>query len=376
MGSIFSFLNRREGRSPQPAGALPPTEPLAAHPAGAAAFAHAAAATGTDSGLIHSLDEVPGRLVDILSGYLPDPISTDVPANNIVLTSFTSLPLAVGNLRGIAPRGPFATVELKGGRLDATARFQVWAEQASQANSILTALQGHLLAARKDLWGSRILRMSLLEAAPAVLDSASDAWNARADYRVLFEYYLADLDGAQSLITRIPVSLDPEESGSLMRETMIITGSVVRWDNETAQVLSLRGPLRLRGLSVLDFMPGDLPTTGVTLLRSHTGAGGPPVDVIDLPAFLSASAVQHSHVRLRLNSLSDFLNLFTDTGETISMGNWDEGTGDTQPDEYHVRLNTFPSPLNLPIYRDTFQIALTGEALDRSGIVYLSADRI
>ncbi len=376
MGSFFSLFNRREDRSPQPAGALPPSEPLAAHPAGATAFAHTAAAAGTDTGLVLSLDEVPGRLVDILSDYLPDPISTDVPTNNIVLTSFTSLPLAVGNLRGIAPRGPFAAVELKGGRLDATARFQVWAEQASQANNLLTALQGHLLAARKDLWGSRILRMSLREATPAVLDSASDAWNASADYRVLFEYYLADLDGAQSLITRIPVNMDPEERDSLMRETLTITGSVVRWDNETAQALLLRGPLRLRGLSVLDFLPGDMPTTGVTLLRSHARAGGPPVDAVDLPAFLSAAAVRHSHVRLRLNSLSDFLNLFSDTGETMSMGNWDEATGDTHPDEYHVRLSTFPSPLNLPIYRDTFQITLTGEALDQTGIVYLSADRI
>jgi hypothetical protein len=385
LGSIFSIFNRREANPSRPAGALPPPEPTPLLPEETASAAAAAAAAGETAAVsaaasrmspILAVEEVPGRLVELLSAYLPPVTSGSIPAHNVILSSFNPLPLALGNLRGIEPRGPFASVELRGGRLDAVARFQVWADDAGQANTALAGLQGRLLAARKDLWADRVLRLALQETTPALLDSTSGAWNALASYRVLFEYTLADLDGAQSLITRIPVNVDPEERGSLMRELLAVTGAVVRWDNETAQVLALRGPLRLRGLSILDFLPGGLPTTGVTLLRSYSGASGPPSDAADLAGFLSAAAAQPAHVRLRLASMSDFLNLFADTGKTMTMGNWDEPAGDPNPDEYRVRLNTFPSPLHLPFNRDTFQIAISGASLDRTGIIYLSADRI
>ena len=121
-----------------------------------------------------------------LDNYLP-PASPPLPAPSVSVASVRERAVGLGNRRGTETRGSFAVVELKGIRLDALARFQLWASGPAEADTAINDLNGRLMTDRDNLQVQGFLRIALEATPPADLVPAPiSAWRKHADYRVLY----------------------------------------------------------------------------------------------------------------------------------------------------------------------------------------------
>lgn len=307
-----------------------------------------------------------GRLDD----YLPI-ASPPLPAPSVSVASVKERAVGLGNRRGTETRGSFAVVELKGIRLDALARFQLWASGPAEAETAMTSLNTNLMADRDELWTKGFLRLALEATPPADLVPAPiSAWRKHADYRVLYEYPYTDTDGAESLIARIPVGID-----SKFGESTTVTDEMVRWDNQDAPPLVVRGRFSVGGLSALVFIHGPGPSGTVTLMRTFDGATGAPATHAPLAAFLAAVAGSNAperHAQVTFASLSDFLAAFSAAGDPVALGDWD---ADGVPDEYQPRTLALEPAIQLPGAADRLEIIYQSAAFDQVAVVYLRATR-
>ncbi len=337
-------------------------------------------ATGVESASEPPILSVPGtlqsqassELINVLRGFLPPP-GASIPAPDVSLVSLQQKPVGIGNRRGVEVRNPFNVVELKGVRLDAVVRFTLWASSPTTAETAATELNNRLTAQSDILWNSGFMRLAL-ESAP-LPDFVSDinAWRKHGDYQVLYEYRYRDSDGAESLIASIPIRSDLEGPGSLVSETTLVTDETVRWDNEAAPSLSLRGRLVIGGLSALAFVPTAAPTGTVILTRTFDGATGPPTSFATLTAFLAAVAgpgATERHGKITFNSLSDFLAAFTAAGDPIALGDWN---ADGLPDNYKPLALAFEPTVQLPGTGDRLEITYGDPAFNQIAVVYLKA---
>lgn len=145
------------------------------------------------------LDQVVTAMLGRLDDYLPLPLSP-LPAPSVSVASVRERAVGLGNRRGMETRGSFAVVELKGIRLDALARFQLWAAAPTEADTAITDLNARVMADRDNLWAQGFLRVTLEAAPPAdFVPPPIGAWRAHADYRVLYEFHYQDTDGAEVL---------------------------------------------------------------------------------------------------------------------------------------------------------------------------------
>ena len=208
-----------------------------------------------------TLDTAVQAMLGILSAYLPAPAGP-LPAPTISVTSLTERTAGMGNYRGTEARGEFPAVELKGIRVDAVTRFQLWAQDPAQADTDVTALASQLAVDADTLWGKGFLKFTLDAVPPAEVIPSLTAWRKHADYRVLFEYAYTDA-GTDSLIAQIPIDIDGEKT--------LVTDEMTRWDQEHAPALVVRGPFTAGTLSLLLFVPGVKPTGSVTVTRTFDG---------------------------------------------------------------------------------------------------------
>jgi hypothetical protein len=195
-----------------------------------------------------TLSDAVNALLDVLKTYLPA-AGGGVPAPNVSISSVTERSLGLNNRRGEDARAGFGIVELKGGRLDGVARFELWAAQPADVEKAIQDLTVRLLADRTNLWSVGFLRISLEEVATSENVATIPAWRQTADVRVLYEFHFEDTDDSQGLIARIPINID-----STYNETTIVTDEMTRWDNQSAQNLDVRGPVTVSALSVLLFV--------------------------------------------------------------------------------------------------------------------------
>jgi hypothetical protein len=319
------------------------------------------------------------RLREVLDRILEDTFDqpdAQLPVPTVSLTSVAEGAVGIGGYRGTESRSSFLVVALKGIRLDAVARFQLWARQPGEADDAAATLYAGVLAARDRLRREDgVLRIQLDATFPVERLEAFDAWRKNADYRVLFEFAYADADGADSLIARIPVRSDLEAPGSLGGETTTVTDELVRWDNESAPDLVVKGPLALRGIAALAFVAGGGPTGEVILTRTFDGATGPPTEFAGLDAFLDALAGQDPpvrHGRLRFASVAQFLAALGASGAALALGDWDT---DQVLDPHLPRLHGIDPAIELRSAADRFAVAYAHPALDQVAVVYLRAGR-
>ncbi len=357
MSSVFSFLRARA----EPPGAQPPAEARAS----AAAIAQMA-----DEGrhLSDALASMQARLDGILQQLL-DPLIR----RGLVVASMSPRPVGVGNRRGMDLIGGFGVVELKGLRLDALVRFELWAGDSATAETAAANLQTRLFAMRDDLRRDGFLRLALESAPPAEL--VASEWRKLAEYRVLFEHRYQDTDGAESLIARIPIHSDPETRNSLQRETTTVTDEMVRWDNQDAPGLVMRGRFSIGRLSALAFIPGPAPSGAVTLTRTFDGAFGPPTVHPTFAAFLAAVAGENPsdrHAQVIFLSLNDFLTVLGTVDDSMTLGDWNT---DNVPDNYESRTLVLEPAIQLVGAGDRFEIAHQNAALNQVAVVYLRATR-
>lgn len=294
-----------------------------------------------------------------LVGLAPPPV--------ITLLGAEERPVGLANLVGTEPRGPLPQVSVKGGRLAAGLRFEVRGGDLPQTDTAIFTLHGRLLGARKRLLARGFLRLDGGEFSPPEPEPGGGGFRRSASYRVLFEYRYRDVDGAASLITRIPVHRDLGERGA-DRETSVVTGGTVRWDEEQAPVLMVRGPWAVARLSMLAFLPAGPPGVAVVVRRSFTGAAGAPPPVAALTDLAAAA-----HAEVTFPALSDLLAILPPTGDAVELGDWD---ADLTPDLYEIRSLALVPPIVLTRSIDRLEIVTATDAgwTGNKAVVYLRVE--
>jgi hypothetical protein len=321
------------------------------------------------------LDQVVAAMRDILDDYLPPPAAS-LPAPGVFAVSITERSVGLGNWRGMETRGVFPLIALKGVRLDAVVRFQLWAANPNDAETAMTDLTARLMADRDALFTSGILKLALETSPPADLIDSLGAWRKTGEFRVLYEFHYEDTDGAESLISRIPIAGDLEVMDSPERETTVVTDEMVRWDNEAAPTLAVRGPIRAGGFSALSFVPGPMPSGTITLTRTFDGAAGTPAIHLTLADFLSAVTLPDTpgnHAQFTFASLTDFLAAFGSAGDPVTLGDWDL---DGVADSYQAGVLDIVPAIRLPKVTDRLDIAYQNASFDQVAVVYLRLKRI
>ena len=323
------------------------------------------------------LDKVVLEMLSVLASHLPPAPSPPIPPPNVSVVSLTERLVGLGNHRGIEARGPFAVVALKGGRLDARVRFQLWAATPGEVDTATDALHGRLLAVRDDLWSRGFLRVAAEETFQAEHILAQGAWRKTTNYKVLYEFRYEDTDGAESIIARIPIHSDPEVRNSMERETTVVTDEMARWDDQEAPTLevgaSVRSSVRVTGIAVLAYLPAGWTGNRVTLARLSRIATGPPTTYPTLPDFQAAVTDRTNpdrHAQVTFASMADFLAALRPAGNPIALGDWDE---DGTPDLYHPATSAFAPPIRLEMGDDLLRLTYQNSALDAKAVVYLRA---
>lgn len=313
-------------------------------------------------------------MLDILDDYLPPPASP-LPGPSVFVISMNERSVGLGNHVGLETRGGFAAVALKGLRLDALIRFQLWATTPNEVDTAISSLNSQLLTDRKKLVKQGFLRLSLATTSLATHIATLGTWHKTSDFSVLYEFSYQDADGADSLIARIPILSDPETRNSPERETTVVTDEMVRWDNEATPALILRGRLSLGGLSALAFIPGTAPSGAVTLTRTFDAAPGAPTVYPSLVAFLAATSASNAperHGQVSFASINDFLATFSADGDPVELGDWDtNGVADS----YEAKLLAMEPVIELRGTAERFELVYQGNGFDHVGVVYLRIRR-
>ena len=358
-----------EGNGGQRTGSVSPA--VAPVAVSAAALAPAlATVVPPDVGL--DVQQVLQRMLGNLAGFLPQP-AVDLPAPAVIVLSLNDAPVGLGDFIGEEPRPPLGRVELKGRRIDAVVRFMVWGADAPAVNDDMLALQGNLLAATQFLWGLGFLRFGALTSSNPQLDASLEIWGRTADYSLLYEYRYEATDAAESLIARIPIHADQETFHSPPRETTVITDEMVRWDDQGAPILVVRGPASFGGISALAFVATSPPNGSVTLTRTFEGAPGPPANHLTLAGFLAALAdpvAPQRHARIAFGTFGDFLAQFSPAGAPLHLGDWNL---DDTPDAHQGYGLVMDPPVRLPGVFDRLEVTYGNgtEPLDQVAVVYL-----
>lgn len=309
-------------------------------------------------------------MLSVLEARLPGP-SPPLPDANVTLERVRERLVGLGGMRGTDSTLPIGTLVLRGGRLDARVRFQLWASTPTAVDDAIVALQGTMLEDKEQLRLDGFLKVSASNTTVAEHVPSIDGWRKTTSYDVLFEFQYRDSDDAPSLIARIPIHTDPEESNSPDRESETVTDEMARWDEEGAPPLAVSGRISVGRVDVLAFVPGPPLGGTVTILRTFSGAVGPPNAHPDIPTFLTAVAgdePSENHASVSL-SPADFLGSLTPHGDSIELGDWDE---DAVPDTYDGFRLTLAPAIQLPAPQDRIEVTYSDPAgLDEQAVLYV-----
>ena len=233
-------------------------------------------------------------------------------------------------------------------------RFQLWGNEPTVVDTAINELHGRLLAAKEDLRAVGFLRIEAESAglAEPIATATFNAFRKTTDYRVLYEFHFEDTDGASSLISKIPATINDQ-----FGESMTITDDMIRWDKTATPGLVIRGPFKLGGLTALAFIPGPVPSGTVTLTRTFDTAAGVPVVHPTLASFLTAVAGQtptERHARVAFPTVSDFLGVFVAAGDPVELTGTIEGRVlNTRNGEYLERARVTVEGTQIETFTDS-----------------------
>jgi hypothetical protein len=312
----------------------------------------------------HEFDLALQALMNTLQTYLPvaAPPPPVLPPGTVGVASVAERALSVGNLRGDETRSGIGPVSLKGGRIEATVRFQLWAQQPGDAEKAIQDLTQKVLADRDNLWTQGFLKLALDNTPAAENITGTNLWRDSAEFKILYEYHFQESDG-EGLISQIPVRVN-----SVYNESTLITDEMARWDDQVAAALVVRGRTEVGRISVLDFAAAANPAGTVTLLRTRDDATSPPTAHASLADFLSAVAGDNpsqQDAEFVFASWTDFLAALTSNPELITLGG----------DQYTPREIAFDPAINLPAAADLFEIRYEHSAFEQVATAYLRTQR-
>ena len=250
------------------------------------------------------------KMLDILKDFSVPPIiqpppPPPLPPSNVLLASVIERTVGLGSRVGTDLRGPFSVAALKGLRVEALVRYEVWAHTPAEIAQAAEDLISRLLGDRELLRAQGFLRIALKGVNPSENIFAEDAWRQLIEFDVLFEFPYVDAEEAESLIARIPIDMVGE-----FNESSLVVDKMARWDNESTPTLAMRGPVQIGALTTLAFIPATEPAGNVTITRTFDGATGLPTSHPTLSAFVTAVAGDspaERHAEVTFTSLVEFL---------------------------------------------------------------------
>ncbi|MHB1063821.1 MAG: hypothetical protein ACYC1Z_04890 [Georgenia sp.] len=323
-----------------------------------------------------TLTDVVTDMLAVLAARLPA-TPPAVPDANVTLEQVTEKTVGLGEHIGTQQSGAMGESTLRGGRLDARVRFQLWAPSPGDVDAAMLSLHETLLDDSQALYTAGFLKFSAADTTLAEPVTTIPAWRKTSSYAVLYEYrYTAD-DDAAGLIARIPVTTDHGDESAPTTETQTLTDALVRWDEEGAGPLVVRGPRTVSHVSALAWVPG--PALGGTVTFHRAGAAGAPTVFPDLDTFLAATTgaePTHTDAEVTLAPAAALAAL----GPPVpgpSLGDWDT---DGTVDAYTGTDRRLDAPIVLASAADRFEIRYTPPAgpvpgLDQTAVVYLRVGR-
>lgn len=321
------------------------------------------------------LTDVVSGMLALLGQHLPaTPPGPPVPISNVTLERVTEKLVGLGDQAGTEPSGTLGMRALRGGRLDARVRFQVWAASPGDVDDAMRVLHADLLASGEHLRSLGFLRLRSTDTTLAEHVGTIPAWRKATSFDLLYEFRYTDSDDAASLIARIPVTseIDGPAGGATERETVV--DELVRWDDEQAAPLVVRGPAAVTRIAALAFVPGP-PLGGTVSFRRTSGAAAPVVPLPDLDAFLAATTGDeptHTDAEVTLAPAAALAALGP-ASPGPELGDWDtDGAADT----YTGTDRRLGAPLRLPTAADRFEVRYAPPpgpttGLDQTAVVYL-----
>ncbi|MEP7765540.1 hypothetical protein [Sanguibacter sp. 25GB23B1] len=320
-----------------------------------------------------ALADVVSSMLAELGARLPAAAAT-VPVPNVTLEQVVRRPVGLGDLVGSEPTAAAGARTIRGGRLDARVRFQVWAATSPDVDAAMLTLHSTLLDDTQDLRSAGFLKLAATGTTLAEHVQVLPAWRKATSFDVVYEYRYADADDAASLLTTIPVTTGalPSGPGASLDETEVVTGPLVRWDDEAAPPLVVRGPTAVTAIGALAWVPGTVPGGSIQILRT---TGGAPAPLADLDAFLAAvggTTPTHTEASVTLAPSAALAALGAPTPGP-SLGDWDV---DAVPDSYAGHERLLDAPIVLPTGGDRLEISYTpppgpATGLDQTAVVYL-----
>jgi len=280
------------------------------------------------------------NMLNGLTGFLPAP-GNGLPNSAVSVVSVVERTLGIGNRRGYKQRGPLMVAELRGGRLEAVVRFQMWGSQSGDAENAGTTLQQALLNARDDLWEKGFLRVTIQGGPLAELQDNPAAWRKTLDCLILYEYIFTDDEAARGLITRISADLGEHNSvdtnGQPTQPMVITLSEFGLWNDQSAPEITLTRRGTVNGIYALVSLPTTWTGSGLTLSST---IGGQP---------WSKSYI----------SVAEFISKFTPDGDVVML--------DGKPFQglnLDFSLPDFPTPVLLGGGGDIFRISHSSQQLD------------
>lgn len=320
-----------------------------------------------------TLTDVVADMLDELATRLPASPPA-VPEPNVTLEEVAERRAGLGEHIGTERTGALGQLTLRGGRLAAQVRFQLWAATPGDVDAAMLNLHETLLDDAQALYAVGFLKLATAGTTLAEHVASIPAWRKTSTYTVLYEYHYAADDDAASLIVRIPVTHAVGADDAPAGQTETLTDAMVRWDDEAAEPLVIRGPGALSRLSALAWMPDPQPGGTVTFRRSSSAA--PPTELPDLDAFLTATTgavPTHPDAQVTI-APADAIAALGPPVPGPSLGDWD---ADGSLDAYAGADRRLAPPIVLASVTDRFEIRYTppgpGPGLDQTAVVYLRA---
>lgn len=228
-------------------------------------------------------------LEEVLKEVFPSP-PAGLPKPSVTLVNVGEKTVGVGNRIVDQTRGPLSVFALKGRRLDAAIRFQLWASSPDAVEQLTKQLRefiqnqkenlrrtGFIVPAppnepneKAKLLTANFLNLMIANTTLPEHVESPDSWRQSITYQVLYEFRDHDEDEASSLIARIPIEFTGE-----FNEITVVTDDLVRWDEQEAQSLETRRRGRrvkqINSLVIFAFLPTTFDGDQVTITVSTNG---------------------------------------------------------------------------------------------------------
>lgn len=304
-----------------------------------------------------------------------------LPDASVSIVKAIPKPIGVGNRAGVEYVGSSPIIEIRGRRIEATMRVQLWHNNAADLVAAINDFQESIFANMEDLQTQGFIKINSVSTTS--IHGENTTWTSSIDFDVLYEYIYRYVDDALSFIVRIPIKSQVAGLESQTTEQTSIEGNIAMWYHIDTCMTDCIAPfviqapkykqVSIHGLSALIYAPLVI-SEGIRVSVTD-GTAAPLVAFANWNNFIQAITDEKTPQRnaeITFATLNDFIAIFTPYGETVVLGDRDE---DGNPDIYQPYILSFDNPVHFPNSNLSLTIAYLGANMPQRSVVYWRADK-